>query len=149
MTLYKMSYKAFLGSTKVHPGGCSGPLCIPPPHYIECCINCNVWSLRPPCSEVLCLGIVTFEQGVACLTGSYSMAVRPIEEHPCVLRGKGTQIKYATMWLRAQFHAKPNISPFSAKDKLWYHIQWVWTHLQSFLNSNVYLRWEWNVFYCV
>ena len=48
---------------------------------------------RPPCSEVLCLGIVTFEQGVAWPTGSYSMAVRPIEEHPCALRGKGTQIK--------------------------------------------------------
>ena len=39
------------------------------------------------------------------------MAVRPIEEHPCLLRGKGTQIKYATELLRALFHAKPNISP--------------------------------------
>ena len=52
-------------------------------------------SHRPPCSEVLCLGIVTFEQGVAWLTGSYSMGLAP-EEHPCVLRGKGFQprIKY-------------------------------------------------------
>ena len=75
------------------------------------CIHINFLSLRPPCSEVLCLGIVTFEQGVAWLTGSYSMAVRPIEEHPCVLRGKGTQIKYATRWPRALLHAKPNISP--------------------------------------
>ena len=71
---------------------------------------------RPPCSEVLCLGKVTFEQGVACLTGSYSMAVRPIEERPCVLRGKGNQIRYATRWLRARFHAKPNTSPISDKD---------------------------------
>ena len=54
----------------------------------------------------LCLGIVTFEQGAASLTGSYSMAVRPIEEHPCVLRGKGTQKKYATKLLRALLHAK-------------------------------------------
>ena len=68
--------------------------------------------------EVLCLGIVTFEQGVVSLTGSYSMAVRPIEEHPCVLRGKGTQIKYAISWLRALLHAKPNISPISAKNKI-------------------------------
>ena len=45
-------------------------------------------SHRPPCSEVLCLGIVTFEQGVAWLTGSYSMAIRPIEEHPCDLDRK-------------------------------------------------------------
>ena len=82
-------------------------------------------SLRPPCSEVLCLGILTFEQGVAWLTGSYSMAVRPIEEHPCVLRGKGTQIKYATRLLRALLHAKPNISPISAKDKVWGHMRWV------------------------
>ena len=80
---------------------------------------------RPPCSEVLCLGKVTFEQGVACLTGSYSMAVRPIEEHPCVLRGKGNQIKYATRWLRARFHAKPNISPISDKDKIQCDICWV------------------------
>ena len=72
----------------------------------------------------MCLGIVTFEQGVASLTGSYSMAVRPIEEHPCVLRGKGTQIKYATEMLRALFHAKPNISPISANDKVkvWYNM---------------------------
>ena len=83
------------------------------------CINISFLSLRPPCSEVLCLGIVTFEQGVAWLTGSYSMAVRPIEEHPCVLRGKGSQIKYATRWPRALLHAKPNISPISAKDKVW------------------------------
>jgi hypothetical protein len=62
---------------------------------------------------------VTFEQGVAWLTGSYSMAVRPIEEHPCVLRGKGSQIKYATRVLRALLHAKPNISPILAKDKVW------------------------------
>ena len=75
--------------------------------------------LRYTCSEVLCLGIVTFEQGVAWLTGSYSMAVRPIEEHPCVLRGKGSQIKYATRVPRALLHAKPNISPISAKDKVW------------------------------
>jgi hypothetical protein len=27
------------------------------------CINISFLSLRPPCSEVLCLGIVTFEQG--------------------------------------------------------------------------------------
>ena len=81
-------------------------------------------QLDPSCSEVLCLGIVTFEQGVASLTGSYSMAVRPIEEHPCVLRGKGTQIKYATEMLRALFHAKPNISPISANDKVkvWYNM---------------------------
>ena len=39
-------------------------------------------------SEVLCLGIVTFEQGVAWQTGSYSMAVRPVEEHPCDLNRK-------------------------------------------------------------
>ena len=65
-----------------------------------------------------CLGILTFEQGVAWLTGSYSMAVRPIEKHPCALRGKGTQIKYASRWLRALFHAKPNISQISAKDKV-------------------------------
>jgi hypothetical protein len=45
--------------------------------------------------------------------GSYSMAVRPIVEHPCVLRGNGTQIKYATKVLRALLHAKPNISPIS------------------------------------
>ena len=83
---------------------------------------------RPPCSEVLCLGNVTFEQGVACLTGSYSMAVRPIEKHPCVLRGKGNQIKYATRWLRAQFHAKPNISPISDKDKVQCDICWVRHH---------------------
>ena len=74
---------------------------------------------RPPCSEVLCLGILTFEQGVAWLTGSYSLAVRPIEEHPCALRGKGTQIKYAIGWLRALLNAKPNISPISVKDKVW------------------------------
>ena len=79
-------------------------------------------SLCCPCSEVLCLGIVTFEQGVASPTGSYSMAVRPIEEHACALRGKGTQIKYATKMLRALLHAKPNISPISAKDKLWCHM---------------------------
>ena len=48
------------------------------------------------------------------------MAVRPIEEHPCVLRGKGTQIKYATKMLRALLNAKPNISPISAKDKVKY-----------------------------
>ena len=83
------------------------------------CINISFLSLRPSCSEVLCLGIVTFEQGVAWLTGSYSMAVRPIEEHPCVLRGKGSQIKYATRVPRALLHAKPNISPISAKDKVW------------------------------
>ena len=58
-----------------------------------------------PADRVLCLGIVTFEQGVAWLTGSYSMAVRPIEQHPCVLRGKGSQIKYATRLLRALLHA--------------------------------------------
>ena len=80
---------------------------------------------RPPCSEVLCLGNVTFEQGVACLTGSYSMAVRPIEKHPCVVRGKGNQIKYATRWLRALFHAKPNISPISDKDKVQCDFCWV------------------------
>ena len=45
------------------------------------------------------------------------MAVRPIEEHPCVLRGKGSQIKYATRWLRAHLNAKPNIAPISAKEK--------------------------------
>ena len=60
----------------------------------------------------------TLKQGVALLTGSYSMAVRPIEEHQCVLRGKGTQIKYATKMLRALFHAKPNISHISANDKV-------------------------------
>ena len=83
-----------------------------PPPTLQCCLHCT-------CSEVLCLGIVTFEQGVAWQTGSYSMAVRPIEEHPCVLRGKGTQIKYATKMLKALLHAKPNISPISAKDKVW------------------------------
>ena len=86
-----------------------------PPPTLHCCLHC-------PCSEVLCLGIVTFEQGVAWPTGSYSMAVRPIEEHPCVLRGKGTQIKYATKMLRALFHAKPNISPISAKGNVWCHM---------------------------
>jgi len=75
---------------------------------------------RPPCSEVLCLGILTFEQGVAWLTGSYSMAVRPIEEHPCVLRGKGTQIKYAIKMLRALLNAKPNISSISVTYKVKY-----------------------------
>jgi hypothetical protein len=69
-------------------------------------------------SKVLCLGIVTFEQGVAWLTWSYSMVVRPIEEHPCVLRGKGSQIKFATRRPSALLHAKPNISPISAKDKV-------------------------------
>ena len=73
--------------------------------------------------KVLCLGIVTFEQGVASLTGSYSMAVRPIEEHPCVLRGKGNQISYATRCLRALLNAKPNISPISAKDELKYGLR--------------------------
>ena len=66
--------------------------------------------------------MVTFAQGVASLTGSYSMAVRPIEEHPCVLRGKGSQIKYATRWLRAHLNAKPNIAPISAKEK--YGVTW-------------------------
>ena len=92
-------------------------------------MQCQVWfapplSPRPhcfntTCSEVLCLGIVTFEQDVASLTGSYSMAVRPFEKHPCELGGKGTQIKYATKLLRALFHAKPNILPISAKGKVW------------------------------
>jgi hypothetical protein len=50
------------------------------------------------------------------------MAVRPIEEHPCVLRGKGTQIKYATRLLRALLHAKPNISLILAKVKVWCHM---------------------------
>ena len=50
------------------------------------------------------------------------MAVRPIEEHPCALRGKGTQIKYATKMLRALLHAKPNISPILAKDKVKYGV---------------------------
>ena len=53
------------------------------------------------------------------------MAVRPIEEHPCVLRGKGSQIKYATRWLRALLNAKPNIAPISAKEKVWCHMIWV------------------------
>ena len=57
------------------------------------------------------------------------MAVRPIEEHPCVLRGKGTQIKYATRYLRALFHAKPNISPILAKDKvLTYGVKCNWVN---------------------
>jgi 5-enolpyruvylshikimate-3-phosphate synthase len=60
---------------------------------------------------------VTFERGVAWLTGSDSMAVRPIEEHSCALRGKGSRIKYATRWPRAILHAKPNISPISARIK--------------------------------
>ena len=50
------------------------------------------------------------------------MAVRPNGDHPCVLRGKGTQIKYAIRFLRAHFHAKPNISPISARDKVWCHM---------------------------
>ena len=66
------------------------------------------------------LGNCDFWTGVAWQTVSYSMAVRPIEEHPCVLRGKGSQIKYATKFLRAHLHAKPNISRISAKDKVWY-----------------------------
>ena len=37
---------------------------------------------------VLCLSFVTFEEGVAWLTGGYSMAVRPIEEHLCDLYRK-------------------------------------------------------------
>ena len=44
--------------------------------------------------KVLCLGIVTFEQGVAWPTGSYSMAVRPFEEPPFHLTGNGIN----TMW---------------------------------------------------
>ena len=82
-------------------------LCCPlPPHPTPpYCLHCT-------CSEVLCLGMVTFEQGVAWPTVSYSMAVRPIEEYPCALRGKGSQIKYATKVLRDLLHAKPNISPF-------------------------------------
>ena len=93
----------------------------PLPHNIIVCLN-NGEAIATLCSEVLCLGIVTFEQGVAWLAGSYSMAVRPIEEHPCVLRGKGTQIKYATRLLRAHFHAKPNISPIPEKVKVWCHM---------------------------
>jgi hypothetical protein len=50
------------------------------------------------------------------------MAVRPIEEHPGVLRGKGSQIKYATKLLRALLHAKPNIPPIASKDKVWCHM---------------------------
>ena len=96
----------------------------PPPSLEICDSPPPPPKLHTTCSEVLCLGIVTFEQGVAWLTGSYSMAVRPIEEHPCVLRGKGNQISYATRWLRALFHAKPNISPISAKDKVK-----VWCHM--------------------
>ena len=67
----------------------------------------TVWSIRPPppclrctCSEVLCLGIVTFEQGVAWPTGSYSMAVRPFQEHPCELTGNGN----LTMWTVHMFY---------------------------------------------
>ena len=57
-------------------------------------------GLKPRAPSCPSLGIVTFE------------------EHPCVLRGKGSQVKYATMWLRALYHAKPNISPISAKNKV-------------------------------
>ena len=57
-------------------------------------------GLCPPCSEVLCLGIVTFEQGVAWPTGSYSMAVRPFQEHPCELTGNGN----LTMWTVHMFN---------------------------------------------
>ena len=88
------------------------------------------WAAFASPWEVRCLGIVTF-QGVACLTVSYSMAVRPIEEQPCGLRGKGTQIKYATRLLRDHFHAKPNISPISAKVNVWCHMLCVWLHFQS------------------
>ena len=107
--------------------------------YPVCSWNCLIqlkkrlaWFINNHhlCSEVLCLGIVTFEQGVAWPTGSYSMAVRPNEEHPCVLRGKGTQIKYATRVLRALFHAKPNISPVSTIDKVWCHMWQVQPHFQ-------------------
>ena len=104
----------------------------PPPPLYPACLHCT-------CSEVRCLGIVTFEQGVAWPTGSYSMAVRPIEEHPCVLRGKGTQIKYATKMLRALLHAKPNISPISAKDKVWRPMLHVWPHSQILVDSNVHI----------
>ena len=109
---------------KVEGGG--GVLNAPPPHSTNEAYWTEIYYInhRLPCSEVLCLGIVTFEQGVAWLTGSYSMAVRPIEEHPCALRGKGTQIKYATRVLRALLHAKPNISPFSlsVKFETWCHM---------------------------
>ena len=84
-------------------------------YVVTYCFSVNFtppYCLHCTCSEVLCLGMVTFEQGVAWPTVSYSMAVRPIEEHPCGLRGKGSQIKYATKVLRGLFHAKPNISPF-------------------------------------
>jgi len=90
----------------------------PPPTIILYFYRIEFQAIAALCSEVLCLGSVTFEQGVAWLTVSYSMAVRPIEEHPCALRGKGTQIKYASRWLRALFHAKPNISQISSKEKV-------------------------------
>ena len=90
----------------------------PPPRIILYFSRIEFQAIAALCLEVLCLGSVTFEQGVAWLTVSYSMAVRPIEEHPCALRGKGTQIKYASRWLRALFHAKPNISQISSKEKV-------------------------------
>ena len=60
------------------------------------CNNQNVGFMPSPSlfrSPVL--GYCDFWTGVAWQTGSYSMAVRPIGDHPCVLKGKGTQIKYA------------------------------------------------------
>ena len=85
-------------------------------------INDNVCQKTKPLEEVnqAVLGLLNSVAAYSIRpTGSYSMAVRPIEEHPCVLRGKGTQIKYATKMFRALLHAKPNISPISAKDKVW------------------------------
>ena len=69
--------------------------------------------------------IVTFEQGVDWLTGSYSMAVRPIEEHPRGLKENGTLIKYATRGLRALLQAKPSILPLSAKNEVKCHTLWI------------------------
>ena len=85
------------------------------------------------------------------------MGVSPFEDQPCVLRGNGTQIKYATMWLRALFNAKPNISQFHLfQQELMYGVACSGFHQtsRSYVNIDVLLRQKRNLlsfysFFCL